>query len=169
MGLADASTPSTRDAKQVDVAISGGFWMSKYEVTVGDYSRARHGRDKPLRGPLGFVAKSWPRRADTPQSSHPRATTLFDTLRPGIAGKPDHHKPLAALNPPRELCLRLPAKASNGVSRADMDRKLRDAGLLVCDVEQCDNAFYTPRNGVLVPVPYLFVAAVRPPRGAEGA
>ena len=55
MGLADASTPSTRDAKQVDVAISGGFWMSKYEVTVGDYSRARHGRDKPLRGPLGFV------------------------------------------------------------------------------------------------------------------
>ena len=55
MGLADASTPATRDAKQVDVAISGGFWMSKYEVTVGDYSRARHGRDKPLRGPLGFV------------------------------------------------------------------------------------------------------------------
>ena len=55
MGLADASTPATRDAKQVDVAISGGFWISKYEVTVGDYSRARHGRDKPLRGPLGFV------------------------------------------------------------------------------------------------------------------
>ena len=43
----------------------------------------------------------------------------------------------------------------------DMDRKLRDAGLLVCDVEQCDDAFYTPRNGVLVPVPYLFVAAVQ--------
>ena len=55
MGLPDASTPSTRDAKQVDVAISGGFWMSKYEVTLGDYSRARYGRDKPLRGPLGFV------------------------------------------------------------------------------------------------------------------
>ena len=55
MGLPDASTPYTRDATQVDVAISEGFWISKYEVTLGDYSRARYGRDKPLRGPLSFV------------------------------------------------------------------------------------------------------------------
>ena len=41
MGLADASTPYTRDARQTDVAISGGFWMSKYELTLGDYGRAR--------------------------------------------------------------------------------------------------------------------------------
>ena len=41
MGLADASTPYTRDARQPDVAISGGFWMSKYELTLGDYGRAR--------------------------------------------------------------------------------------------------------------------------------
>lgn len=55
MGLPDASTPYTRDAAQVDVAISEGFWISKYEVTLGDYSRARYGRDKPLRGPLSFI------------------------------------------------------------------------------------------------------------------
>jgi sulfatase modifying factor 1 len=55
MGLPDTSTPYTRDATQVDVAISEGFWISKYEVTLGDYSRARYGRDKPLRGPLGFI------------------------------------------------------------------------------------------------------------------
>jgi formylglycine-generating enzyme required for sulfatase activity len=55
MGLPDTSTPYTRDAGQTDVAISAGFWISKYETTLGDYSRARYGRDKPLRGPLGFI------------------------------------------------------------------------------------------------------------------
>ena len=38
-----------------DVIISKGFWISKYEVALGDYSRARYGRTKPLRGPLGFI------------------------------------------------------------------------------------------------------------------
>ncbi|MEM7393337.1 MAG: SUMF1/EgtB/PvdO family nonheme iron enzyme [Verrucomicrobiota bacterium] len=55
MGLPDASSPYTRDAAQVEVEISQGFWIGKYEVALGDYSRARYGREKPLRGPLGFI------------------------------------------------------------------------------------------------------------------
>lgn len=48
MGLADASMPDTRDAKQVSVTISKGFWMSKYETTLADYRRVR-GRDPSVR------------------------------------------------------------------------------------------------------------------------
>ena len=55
MGLPETDTPYTNDAGQVDVEISHGFWISKYEVALGDYSRARYGRDKPLRGPLGLI------------------------------------------------------------------------------------------------------------------
>lgn len=55
MGLSEVDTAYTRDAEPVDVAISEGFWISKYEVTLGDYSRARYGREKPLRGPLGYI------------------------------------------------------------------------------------------------------------------
>ncbi|PHR97393.1 MAG: hypothetical protein COA78_27735 [Blastopirellula sp.] len=41
MGIDGAPTPQTRDATQVDVTISKGFWISKYELTLGDYARAR--------------------------------------------------------------------------------------------------------------------------------
>ena len=55
MGIDGPATPQTRDASPVDVIISKGFWISKYEVALGDYSRARYGRTKPLRGPIGFI------------------------------------------------------------------------------------------------------------------
>jgi formylglycine-generating enzyme required for sulfatase activity len=55
MGIDGPPTPQTRDAAPVDVTIRKGFWMSKYEVALGDYSRARYGRTKPLRGPSGFI------------------------------------------------------------------------------------------------------------------
>ena len=41
MGIAGAPTPQTSDASPVDVVISKGFWISKYELTLGDYGRAR--------------------------------------------------------------------------------------------------------------------------------
>jgi len=41
MGLADASKPQTRDARQVDVTISEGFWMGKHEVTNAAYFKMR--------------------------------------------------------------------------------------------------------------------------------
>ncbi len=47
MGLAKTTGPATRDAEQVDVMISNGFWISKYEVTFGDYVSARG------KGPMG--------------------------------------------------------------------------------------------------------------------
>ena len=50
MGLDDETSPQTRDAKPVEVRISRGFWMSKFEVTYGDYVRIRG------RGPLGRLA-----------------------------------------------------------------------------------------------------------------
>ena len=57
MGIDGPATPQTRDASPVGryVIISKGFWISKYEVALGDYSRARYGRTKPLRGPSGFI------------------------------------------------------------------------------------------------------------------
>ena len=55
MGIDGPATPQTRDASPVGVIISKGFWISKYEVALGDYSRARYGRTKPLRGPIGFI------------------------------------------------------------------------------------------------------------------
>ncbi len=55
MGVDGPPTPQTRDAAPVDVTITKGFWISKYEVALGDYSRARYGRTKPLRGPSGFI------------------------------------------------------------------------------------------------------------------
>mgnify|MGYP001216686195 CR=1 FL=1 len=79
MGLPDTSTPYTRDATQVDVAISEGFWISKYEVTLGDYSRARYGRDKPLRGPLSFVpinVSNVPLTSTSPDSARGYLTNL---------------------------------------------------------------------------------------------
>ena len=41
MGIDGPATPQTRDAAPVDVTISRGFWISKYELTLGDYGRAR--------------------------------------------------------------------------------------------------------------------------------
>ena len=41
MGIDGPPTPQTRDAAPVDASISEGFWMSKYELTLGDYGRAR--------------------------------------------------------------------------------------------------------------------------------
>ena len=41
MGIDAQPTPQTRDAAPVDVTISQGFWISKYELTLGDYGRAR--------------------------------------------------------------------------------------------------------------------------------
>ncbi|MFP6872768.1 MAG: SUMF1/EgtB/PvdO family nonheme iron enzyme [Verrucomicrobiales bacterium] len=41
MGIDGAPTPQTRDAAPVEVTISRGFWISKYELTLGDYGRAR--------------------------------------------------------------------------------------------------------------------------------
>ncbi len=41
MGIDGSATPQTRDAAPVDVTISNGFWISKYELTLGDYARAR--------------------------------------------------------------------------------------------------------------------------------
>lgn len=41
MGIDGPPTPQTRDAAPVDVTISKGFWISKYELTLGDYGRAR--------------------------------------------------------------------------------------------------------------------------------
>ena len=79
MGLPDASTPYTRDATQVDVVISKGFWISKYETTLGDYSRARYGRDKPLRGPLGFIpinVSNVPLTSTSPDSARGYLTNL---------------------------------------------------------------------------------------------
>ncbi|MFN3151546.1 SUMF1/EgtB/PvdO family nonheme iron enzyme [Bremerella sp.] len=44
MGIEQASESRTRDASPVEVTIQHGFWMSKYEVTIGDHRRVR-GRD----------------------------------------------------------------------------------------------------------------------------
>jgi len=41
MGITGTPTPQTRDAAPVEVKISEGFWISKYELTLGDYGRAR--------------------------------------------------------------------------------------------------------------------------------
>jgi formylglycine-generating enzyme required for sulfatase activity len=41
MGINGPPTPQTRDAAPIDVTISRGFWISKYELTLGDYARAR--------------------------------------------------------------------------------------------------------------------------------
>ena len=41
MGIGDASDPQTRDSPQVDVTISKGFWIQKYEMTLADYYRVR--------------------------------------------------------------------------------------------------------------------------------
>ena len=41
MGLADSSTPQTRDARQVDVTISHGFWIGKHELTNAAYFKMR--------------------------------------------------------------------------------------------------------------------------------
>jgi formylglycine-generating enzyme required for sulfatase activity len=41
MGIDGPLTPQTRDAAPVEVTISNGFWISKYELTLGDYARAR--------------------------------------------------------------------------------------------------------------------------------
>jgi len=43
MGIPNAEKlPQTKDAKQVEVTISKGFWISKYETSWGDYSRIRN-------------------------------------------------------------------------------------------------------------------------------
>ena len=57
MGLTDAGSPETRDAKPVTVHLTDGIWMSKYETTFGDYARAR-GKD-PL-GKFSFKAANLP-------------------------------------------------------------------------------------------------------------
>lgn len=51
----------------------------------------------------------------------------------------------------------------NGITLDTALTELRDAGfaVAVADVEKCPSAFMTPRDGVLLPVPYLFVRAVR--------
>ena len=41
MGIDGPLTPQTQDAAPVDTLISKGFWISKYELTLGDYGRAR--------------------------------------------------------------------------------------------------------------------------------
>ena len=41
MGIDAAPTPQTRDAAPVDVSLTEGFWISKYETTIGDYRRSR--------------------------------------------------------------------------------------------------------------------------------
>jgi predicted TPR repeat methyltransferase len=49
-----------------------------------------------------------------------------------------------------------------GISRQEMVAELNAAGLELASVEQCDDAFYTPSEGELRPVPYLFVVARKP-------
>ena len=42
MGIPNASSqPHTRDAEPVEATISKGFWISKYEITFGDYGKVR--------------------------------------------------------------------------------------------------------------------------------
>lgn len=42
MGVSGELTPQTHDAAPVDVSISQGFWMSKYELTFADYYKIRN-------------------------------------------------------------------------------------------------------------------------------
>ena len=58
MGIDGSPTPQTRDASPVGVIISKGFWISKYEASLGDYSRARYGRTKPLRDPVACIGST---------------------------------------------------------------------------------------------------------------
>ena len=41
MGIGDGAHPQTRDSPRVDVTLTEGFWMQKYEFTLGDYYRLR--------------------------------------------------------------------------------------------------------------------------------
>ncbi|MEC9002021.1 MAG: SUMF1/EgtB/PvdO family nonheme iron enzyme [Planctomycetota bacterium] len=41
MGLTDSSTPQTQDARQVNVTLSSGFWIGKYELTNASYFKMR--------------------------------------------------------------------------------------------------------------------------------
>ena len=47
MGLADSTSPQTRDAKQVDVTLSNGFWIGKYELTNAAYFKMRKRTPNP--------------------------------------------------------------------------------------------------------------------------
>jgi len=47
MGLADTSTPQTRDARQVDVTLSDGFWIGKHELTNAAYFKMRKRTPNP--------------------------------------------------------------------------------------------------------------------------
>lgn len=42
MGVKGELTPQTRDAQPVAVTIEYGFWIGKYEIAIGDYTRARN-------------------------------------------------------------------------------------------------------------------------------
>jgi len=49
-----------------------------------------------------------------------------------------------------------------GITRDEITGRLTASGFLVEDMEQCDDAFYTPspeKDGSLLPVPYIFVSA----------
>ena len=46
-----------------------------------------------------------------------------------------------------------------GVTTAELHAELLAAGLKLIEEERCDAAFYTPRDGSLLPVPYLMVRA----------
>ncbi len=50
MGISDPASPQAEDAKPVDVSIREGFWISKYELTNGDYYKMR--RRSPSRESL---------------------------------------------------------------------------------------------------------------------